>query len=135
MAERVVEGLTYERDVPTGVDRVVERLGAELKDRGFGVLATLRIHDILQEKIGKRVDPLVILEVCSPTHAFRGISSDRAVATLLPCKIVVGAQGTGSRIFLQRPTTLIRTFLADPPLRELADEVELLLRQAVDAVR
>jgi uncharacterized protein (DUF302 family) len=125
--------LAYSRPYRGSVDEAVETLGTELKQRGFGVLATLRVHEILAEKIGERIDPLVILDVCSPRHAHRSLSVSRQASLLLPCKIVVSKEGTGTLVALQRPTTALRALLPLPGLAGLGSEVEGLLREAVDA--
>ncbi len=124
--------LAYERKAAGGVDEAVARVTAALKSRGFGVLANLRIHEILAEKTGAKIDPLVILEVCSPPHAERALAVDRKSALLLPCKVVVSHEHGATRIALQRPSTLLGSFLPEPGLTALGAEVERTLQQAVD---
>ena len=51
------EPFDYVRVVPGSVDRAVGRVTDELKARGFGVLATLAVHTILEQRIGARVPP------------------------------------------------------------------------------
>lgn len=125
--------LSYDRVFEGGVEEAIERLGAEMRSRGFGVLATLRVHEILREKLGRTIEPLVILEVCSPAHAERALATSRRTALLLPCKIVVSREEGATRIALQRPTRALGALLPLPALEELGAEVEWKLREAVDA--
>ncbi len=126
--------LAYERKVAGAVDDAVGRLTDALKQRGCGVLANLRLHDILAERTGAKIEPLVILEVCSPPHAERALAVDRNAALLLPCKVVVSRERGSTRIALQRPTAVLGAFLPEPGLTSLGDEVERTLREAIDQV-
>lgn len=129
-----MEPLAYSRSFAGTVDQAIDRLGAELKQRGFGVLGTVRVHEILKEKLGATVDPLVLLDVCSPVHADRALSVSREVALLLPCKVVVSREGGSTQLSLQRPTVLLRAFFPNPALEPLGAEVERALRDAIEAV-
>lgn len=124
--------IEYTRECSGSVDQAVERLRAELGARGFGVLAALPVHTILQEKLGRTIDPVVILEVCSPAHAARALDTTRDAALLLPCKIVVHREGDRTCVSLQRPTTALAALLPDSALAPLGREVEELLVAAID---
>ncbi|MGI0133094.1 MAG: DUF302 domain-containing protein [Thermoplasmata archaeon] len=128
-----IEELAYVRETPITVDTAVERLTSELQRRGFGVLARIAVHETLKEKIGATIDPVVILEVCSPRHAETALRASRWTSLLLPCKIVVAREEGRSRISLVRPTQLLGRFLPLPDLESLGIEVETTLRQCVDA--
>lgn len=126
--------MSYEVGFAGTVDEAVPMLEKELRARGFGVLANLRVHDILREKIGSTIEPVVLLDVCSPRHAERALAASRDSALLLPCKVVVSREQGRTRIALLRPTKAIATMLPEPSLVPLAEEVESLIGQAIDAV-
>lgn len=126
--------LDYTREFAGTVDEAIERIRAELGTRGFGVLASLPVHAILKEKTGATIDPVVILEVCSPRHAERALRTTRDAALLLPCKVVVHTEGGRTRVSLQRPATALAALLPVPELQPLGREVEDLLVAAIDAV-
>jgi len=128
-----MEELAYRRPFNGTVEEAVDRLTSELRSRGFGVLGTIPVHQVLKEKLGKEVDPLVILDVCSPVHAHRALTASRDVALLLPCKLIVSREGGGTQISLQRPTVVLRAFFALPELEQLGAEVEKAMTDAVDA--
>lgn len=128
-----MERFTYEKDAAEPMERVETRLAEELKARGFGVLSTIRVHEILHEKLGARIDPLVLFDVCSPRHALEALRITRGVATLLPCKVALSEEAGQTRLILQRPALLLAELLPHPELRRLGDEVERLLTAAVDA--
>ncbi|EQD78048.1 protein containing DUF302, partial [mine drainage metagenome] len=84
--------LGLQRESPWDEPTTLEKLTQALQARGFGILATLRVHDILKEKTGTEIAPLVILDVCAPRYALRALTLDRGSALVLPCKIVVARE-------------------------------------------
>lgn len=128
-----MESSTYERYSTESVEEAVAHLGAELKRRGFGILSTIRVHDILRERTQAVIEPIVLLDVCSPPHALAALGVSRDVAILLPCKLEVSSEQGRTRITLQRPTKLIRAFLPEPKLERMGAEIEESLTEAVNA--
>lgn len=125
--------IAHSRESAEDFEVALKRVETELKSRGFGVLANLRVHDILKEKIGVVRDPMAILEVCSPKHADLALSISRDVSLLLPCKIVVRKEGGRTRIDLLKPTVAMGLLMPLPELRALGEEVERSLIEAVNA--
>ncbi len=125
--------ISLARETAGDVDAAVARVSAELAARGFGVLATLRVHEILREKTGTEIAPVVILDVCSPRHALAALQRRRDAALLLPCKIVVSREGRVTRITLQRPTVALARLLPAPELGDVGAETERILTEAVVA--
>ena len=121
------------RETSADVETALLRVSAELAARGFGVLATLRVHEILREKTGTAIAPVVILDVCSPRHALAALKLRRDAALLLPCKIVVSSEGRTTRIAVQRPTVALARLLPAPELTPVGTETERILIEAVDA--
>lgn len=127
------DDIAYVREVGAEVTDVADRLELELVHRGFGVLARLPISDLLREKIGATLDPILILEVCSPRPAERALSTDPSLALLMPCKVAIFRDGPRTRLALLRPTRLLELVGPSPALAALGAEVEPALVGAIDA--
>jgi uncharacterized protein (DUF302 family) len=79
--------LTATTDLPFA--DAVERVRAELKEQGFGVLCEIDVQATLREKLDAQIEPYLILGACNPPLAQQALSKEAELGALLPCNVVV----------------------------------------------
>ena len=77
--------LPHEEAVPTSKEASAEE--------GFGSLTEIDVRATLTEKLRAEMEPDVILGACSPVLAHWALEVEREIRRLLPCNVVVGADG------------------------------------------
>lgn len=92
---------------PYGFDETVTRISQGAKDAGWKVPGIGRIDEKLA-KAGKTIDPVAVINLCSPDHAERLLKndSDRVASALMPCRVSVYETSDGVRISLLHPDFL-----------------------------
>lgn len=109
--------------------RVTEALKAE----GFGVLTEIDVQTTLKNKIGADIEPYVILGACNPKLAHRAIAAEPGIGLLLPCNVVLTADGNDTVVSAASPRVMFEVTKATNELDAIASEAEERLRRAIAA--
>ena len=110
--------------------RVVEALQAE----GFGVLTEIDVQTTLKKKLDLDFRRYTILGACNPQLAHRALDVDRQIGLLLPCNVVVRADGDDRSIVSALDPQVMVTIPEREDLRPVADEAGVRIRAALDAL-
>ena len=103
-------------------DATLARVRTLLADAGFGVLTEIDVQATVQAKLGVEVAPQRILGACRPQLAQRALQVDARVATMLPCNVVVAADGAlRTRVEVFDPAVMT-TFSDADELAEVATD-------------
>ena len=124
--------IAYTKQTSKTVQQTLETLTDALKQRSFGILATINVSKIIKEKTGNTIDDYLILDVCNPKDANNALTLHKEVGLALPCKIIIYKDKDKTTVSLFRPTESIK-ILGFSDLNTLAQTVESNLIQAIDA--
>lgn len=113
--------------------RVVDKTRAALAEEGFGIVSEIDMAAILEEKLGHVMGPYLILGACNPPFALEAVRSDPGIGTLLPCNVVVRADGDGVVVDFMDPEAVLDLVQA-PGVRKVADDVRTRMEQVRDSL-
>lgn len=116
-----------------GFDESVARVRAALQDQGFGVLTEIDVRATMKEKLGEEMEPYLILGACNPPLAHRALDVERGIGLLLPCNVVVRADGDATVVEALDPQIMVGLTGQDA-LAPVADEAAARLGAALDAL-
>ena len=107
--------------VPGTVADLRPRVEAALQAEGFGVLTEIDVQATLEAKLGVERAPYVILGACNPALAHRAIEADPSVGALLPCNVVLRADGDATIVEAMDPMAALG-LVDEPAMRSIATE-------------
>ena len=93
--------------------QALPRVREALKEQGFGIITEIDMRATMQQKLGEEIEDYAILGACNPGLALQALGVDRSLGLLLPCNVVVRADGEGSVVEMLDPQTMV-----DIPERE-----------------
>ena len=103
---------------------------AALKAEGFGVLTEIDVAATLRAKLGIEREPYLILGACNPPLANRALVADPSVGALLPCNVVLRADGDGTIIEAMDPLAALG-IVREETVHAVAEDAAARLRRAV----
>ncbi len=124
--------MTITVDLP--FDKAVPAVTQALADQGFGVLTEIDAQATMKEKLGQDMEPYLILGACNPQLAHRALDLDRTIGLLLPCNVVVRAEGADRTVVSALDPQVMVTVPQREDLRPIADEAGQRIRAALDAL-
>jgi uncharacterized protein (DUF302 family) len=128
--------MTYHFSKVLGVpfDEAVSRVTEALSKEGFGVLTDIDVAATLKKKLGQDFRPYRILGACNPQLAYRALTLEDKIGTMLPCNVIV-QQREGGKVEVSAvdPVASMRA-VDNPDLGEVAKEVRAKLKRVVDSL-
>jgi len=120
--------------VPAPFTATAPRVRAALKEQGFGVLTEIDVQATLREKLGTEMEDYLILGACNPPLAHRALDTDRDIGLLLPCNVVIRADGPDATLVQALDPQIMIQVTGIPELKAVADEATTRLRVALDTL-
>ena len=79
----------FTKILTTDFDSATARVIEELKKEGFGVLTEIDMKETLKKKLDADIPKYKILGACNPAFAYKALSAEPRIGTMLPCNVVV----------------------------------------------
>ena len=124
----------FSKKIHLSFDEAVQRVIAELKKEGFGVLTEIDVKATLKKKLDVDFRSYKILGACNPTFAYQALQNERMVGTMLPCNVIVQeAEGGEMEIAAIDPIASMQA-IENPNLEQIAQQVRSKLKAVIDKV-
>lgn len=127
----------FEVHIALDVEQALEKITAELKKEGFGVLTKIDVRQTLKEKLGEEFRPYWILGACNPPLAHQALSADARVGLMLPCNLTLEENPAGGSIVrIANPEIMIQMgdWSDNPALQPVAKEAYARLERVARAL-
>ena len=122
------------KTVDYSFDETVEKVTANLKEEGFGVLTGIDVQDTLKEKLDVDFKNYKILGACNPNYAYKALQTEDKIGTMLPCNVVVEEHDNGQvEVSAVNPVASMQAIDNDS-LSEVASTIKSKLEKVVDSV-
>jgi uncharacterized protein (DUF302 family) len=124
---------TFQARLPFTVEQAIPVVMEQLKNEGFGVLMDLDIQATMKQKIDVDIPAYHILGACNPKLAHQALSAEPEVGALLPCNVVVRADGAETIVSFMDPQAM-KQLTDNLSVHAVANEAEVRLRRVCDAL-
>jgi uncharacterized protein (DUF302 family) len=123
----------FSKTVNMSYEQAVEKVTAELKKEGFGVLTFIDVKETLKQKINVDFKKYAILGACNPPIAHKALQEEEQLGLLLPCNVIV-YEKEGKTIVSIFDPMVMTWILENEQMKPIAAEVQEKLQRVLTAV-
>jgi uncharacterized protein (DUF302 family) len=118
----------------TSFEEATEKVSAELKKEGFGVLTEIDVKETLKKKIDVDFKKYKILGACNPHFAHKVLSKEDKIGVFLPCNVVVEEHENGEVEVSAVDPIASMLAVENKEIEELAKEVQQKLKRVIEGL-
>lgn len=123
-------GRTVQLSFSATESKVREELGKE----GFGILTEIDVKKKFAEKLGKDFRNYLILGACNPPMAYKALSQEINLGTLLPCNVVIySTDDEQTAVMIMDPVAALG-LVGSQDIESVAREIKEKLQRVLDAI-
>jgi uncharacterized protein (DUF302 family) len=124
----------FNKTLAVPFDAAVEKVTAELKREGFGVLTDIDVKKTLNEKLGVDFRKYRILGACNPSFAHEALLAEDKIGTMLPCNVIVQELADGRVEVAAIDPVASMQAVGNPALEPVGLEVRAKLKRVIDCL-
>ncbi len=122
----------FSTTIDSKFDEAIDKVTEELKKEGFGVLTEINVQETLKKKLDVDFKKYKILGACNPPFAFKALSAEDKVGTMLPCNVIVQEVSPGKiEIAAVDPVASMKA-IENQTLEGIAKEIQTKLKKTID---
>ncbi len=124
----------FNKTVDMSFDETINKVTAELKKEGFGVLTEIDVKAALKKKINVDFRKYRILGACNPSYAHKALLVEDKIGTMLPCNVVVQELANGKiEVAAVDPVASMQS-IQNESLGEIAAKIQSKLKQVIENI-
>jgi uncharacterized protein (DUF302 family) len=124
----------FTKTVKASFDDAVAKVTAELKVEGFGILTEIDVKETLKKKLNVDFRRYKILGACNPPFAYKALTAENKIGTMLPCNVIVQENPDGKVEVTAIDPLASMQAVENPALTEIASEISNKLKKVIDRV-
>jgi len=123
----------FSKSVDMSYEQTIEKVTAELKKEGFGVLTFIDVKETLKQKINVDFKKYAILGACNPPIAHKALQEEEQLGLLLPCNVIVYEKERKTIVSIFDP--MVMTWIIEnDQMKPIATEVQEKLQRVLKAI-
>jgi len=123
----------FSKTIDLPYEQAIDKVTAELKKEGFGVLTSIDVKETLKQKINVDFKKYAILGACNPPIAHRALQEEEELGLLLPCNVIVYEKDDKTRVSIFDP--MVMTWIMENDnMKPIATEVQERLQRVLQAI-
>ena len=120
--------------VKESYEEAIEKVTAELKEQGFGILTQIDVQATMKKKLDVDLDKYIILGACNPQLAYQSLQIEQEMGLLLPCNVIVYEKDGTTYVSFLDPKQMVHT-AGNDALNEMAEEAHSRLSKVYEAMK
>ena len=124
----------FSKIVNASFDEAVTKVTRELKEEGFGILNEIDVKETLKEKLNVDFNRYKILGACNPPFAYKALTAENKIGTMLPCNVIVQEISDGRVEVAAIDPVASMQAVENPALKEIASEIRNKLKTVIDKI-
>lgn len=122
------------KTIDASFEDAIEKVTAELKEEGFGVLTEIDVKETLKKKLDVDFKKYKILGACNPGFAHQALQHEDKIGTMLPCNVIVEEHEDGTvEVSAVNPIASMQA-VSNDQLADIAGEVRDRLEKVIKAL-
>ena len=122
---------SMKKKVDLDYEDAIEKVKAELKKEGFGVLSEIDMKQTFKDKIGEDFNKYIILGACNPKFAYKVLQMEEDIGLLLPCNVIVSTSDSGDTTVAVINPMAVMNLSNNEEIKKLAKEIKERLERVI----
>jgi uncharacterized protein (DUF302 family) len=125
----------FSRTVTLSFEDAIEKVIAELKKEGFGVLTDIDVKQTLKKKLNVDFKKYRILGACNLPFAYKALQVEDKIGTMLPCNVIVQEINERQVELAAIDPVASMQAVANPGLKDIAEQVQGKLKKVIENIQ